>query len=103
MGHEAPGKVCLAARQPTMTDRERSSRVLRLSGFFWGLDRRQQRRLQETMAALLKADEKIPDRELILQSIERTWRETRPPIAARVEAFYRERPDVADRPGAYGV
>jgi hypothetical protein len=24
-------------------------------------------------------------------------------IAARVEAFYRERPDVADRPGAYGV
>ena len=55
------------------------------------------------MAALLKADEKIPDRELILQSIERTWREKRPPIAARVEAFYRERPDVADRPGAYGV
>jgi hypothetical protein len=86
-----------------MTDRERSARVSRLSGFFWGLDRRQRRRLQETMAALLKADEKIPDRELILQSIERTWRETRPPIAARVEAFYRERPDVADRPGAYGV
>jgi hypothetical protein len=85
-----------------MTDRERSSRVLRLSGFFWCLDRRQQRRLQETMAAL-KADEKIPDRELILQSIERTWRETGPPIAARVEAFYRERPDDADRPGAYGV
>ena len=86
-----------------MTDRERNARVLRLSGFFWGLDCRQRPRLQETMAALLKADEKIPDRELILQSIERTWRETRPPIAARVEAFYRERPDVADHPGAYGV
>jgi hypothetical protein len=80
-----------------MTDREQSARVLRLSGFFWGLDCRQRPRLQETMAALLKADEKIPDRELILQSIERTWRETRSPIAAR------ERPDVADRPGAYGV
>ena len=86
-----------------MTDREQSARVLRLSGFFWGLDCRQRPRLQETMAALLKADEKIPDRELILQSIERTWRETRSPIAARVEAFYRERTDVADRPGAYGV
>ena len=86
-----------------MTDRERRARVLRLSGFFWGLDSRQQRRLQEAMAALLEADERIPDRELILQSIERTWPEARPPIAAHVGAFYRERPDVADRPGAYGV
>jgi hypothetical protein len=86
-----------------MTDRERSARVSRLSGFFWGLDRRQRRRLQETMAALLETDETIPDRDLILQSIERTWRQTRPPIAGRVEAFYRERPEVADRPGAYGV
>ena len=86
-----------------MTDRERSARVSRLSGFFWGLDRRQRRRLQETMAALLETDETIPDRDLILQSIERTWRQTRPPIAGRVEAFYRARPEVADRPGAYGV
>jgi hypothetical protein len=86
-----------------MTDRERSARVSRLSGFFWGLDRRQRRRLQETMAALLETDETIPDRDLILQSIERTWRQTRPPIAGRIEAFYRERPEVADRPGAYGV
>ena len=55
------------------------------------------------MAALLETDGTIPDRDLILQSIERTWRQTRPPIAGRVEAFYRERPEVADRPGAYGV
>jgi hypothetical protein len=69
-----------------MTDRERSARVSRLSGFFWGLDRRQRRRLQETMAALLETDETIPDRDLILQSIERTWRQTRPPIAERATA-----------------
>jgi NADPH-dependent 2,4-dienoyl-CoA reductase/sulfur reductase-like enzyme len=55
------------------------------------------------MDALPRSDEAIPDREVILQAIERTWPGSRPPIAAHVETFYRERPDVADRPGAYGV
>ena len=55
------------------------------------------------MDALLRSDEAIPDREVILQAIERTWPGSRPPIAAHGETFYRERPDVADRPGAYGV
>lgn len=86
-----------------MTERQRSDRILLLSGFFWALGERERFRLRRTMDGLLTADEALPDRDLILQAIERTWPETRPPSAAHVEAFYRERPLIANRPGVYGV
>ena len=86
-----------------LTERQRCDRIRLLSGFFWTLGAHERARLGEAMDALLSADEAIADQELILQAIERAWPNARPPAAAHVETFYRGRPTVANRPGAYGV
>ena len=87
-----------------MTAREKQSRVLLLSSFFWTLGEADRGRLRRTMRELLDRDDTLADRLLILRAIDETWpAAARPPAAQRVADFYLERPDVADRPGAYGV
>lgn len=87
-----------------MTDREKQSRALLLSSFFWTLGDADRGRLRRTMRELLDHDDTLADRLVILRAIDDTWPLTdRPPAAKRVADFYRERPDVASRPGAYGV
>ena len=86
-----------------LTEQRRRARISRLAGFFWTLDPRERARLQATMDLVLRMDEGVPDRELILEAIERTWPHGRPAIAEHVERFYRERPDAGNHPGAYGV
>jgi hypothetical protein len=41
-------------------------------------------------------------REARVQATERTWRQSRPPIAAHVERFYRERPEAGNHRGGRG-
>jgi hypothetical protein len=87
-----------------LTAREKQSRVLLLSSFFWTLDEADRGRLTRTMRELLDHDDTLADRPLILRAVDDTWPATaRPPAAQRVADFYLERPDVASRPGAYGV
>jgi hypothetical protein len=87
-----------------LTAREKESRVLRLSSFFWTLDDTNRSRLRRTLRELLDRDDTLADRRLILRAIDETWPATaRPPAAQRVAEFYLERPDVSNRPGAYGV
>ena len=86
-----------------MSDERKVRRVLLLSDFFRGLGEVDGARLRRTMRGMLDRDDTIPDRVLILHSIDETWpAATRPAAAQRVADFYIERPDVADRPGAYG-
>jgi hypothetical protein len=87
-----------------LTAREKRSRVLLLSSFFWTLGEADRSRLRRKMRELLDLDDNLADRLLILRAIDETWGATaRPAAARRVAHFYLERPDVADRPGAYGV
>jgi hypothetical protein len=87
-----------------LTAREKESRVLLLSSFFWSLGQVDRRRLRQTMRELLDRDDALADRQLIVRAIDETWPATARPCAAQKTAdFYLERPDVADRPGAYGV
>jgi soluble lytic murein transglycosylase-like protein len=86
-----------------LTEQQRRERISRLAGFFWTLDPRERSRLHANADVLLRMREAIPDRELILEAIERTWPQLRPAIATHVERFYRERPDAGNHPGAYGV
>lgn len=86
-----------------LSDERKLRRVLLLSDFFRGLGESDGARLRRTMRRVLDRDDIIPDRLLILRSIDETWpTATRPAAAQRVADFYIERPDVADRPGAYG-
>jgi hypothetical protein len=56
------------------------------------------------MLELLDQHGTLADRRLILRAIDETWPTTaRPPAAQRVAGFYLERPNIANRPGAYGV
>ena len=88
----------------SFSDRQREGHVLRLSGFFWGLGEAERTPLRRTMRKLLDRDDTIADRLLILRAIDETWPvAARPASAQRVADFYLERPDVANRPGAYGV
>lgn len=87
-----------------MTAREKQSRALLLSSFFWTLGDADRGQLRRKMRDLLDHDDTRADRLLILRAVDDTWPATaRPPAAQRVADFYLERPDVADRPGAYGV
>ena len=87
-----------------MTAREKQSRALLLSSFFWTLGDADRGRLWRKMRDLLDHDDTRADRLLILRAVDDTWPATaRPPAAQRVADFYLERPDVANRPGAYGV
>jgi hypothetical protein len=87
-----------------LTAREKHSRVLLLSSFFWTLGEADRSRLRRKMLALLDQHGTLADRRLILRAIVETWPGTaRPPAAQRVGDFYLERPDIANRPGAYGV
>ena len=87
-----------------MTASEKQSRALLLSSFFWTLGEADRGRLRRTMRELLDHDDTLADRLLILRAVDDTWPATaRPPAAQRVADFYLERPDVANRPGAYGV
>jgi hypothetical protein len=61
-----------------LTAREKEHRVLRLSSFFWTLDDADRSRLRRTLRELLDRDDTVAE-------------------------FYLERPDVSNRPGAYGV
>jgi len=86
-----------------LSDDQKVRRVLLLSDFFRGLGAADRARLRRTMRGLLDRDDTIPDRRLILRSIDETWpAATRPAEAQRVADFFIERPDVAGRPGAYG-
>jgi hypothetical protein len=86
-----------------LSDEQKLRRVLLLSDFFRGLGEADGARLRRTMRRMLDRADNIPDRALILRSIDETWPDaTRPVAAQRVADFYLERPDVADRPGAYG-
>jgi hypothetical protein len=85
-------------------DREKQSRVLLLSSFFWTLGEADRSRLRRKMLELLDQHGTLADRRLILRAIDETWPTTaRPPAAQRVAGFYLERPNIANRPGAYGV
>jgi len=87
-----------------LTAHEKQSRALLLSSFFWTLGDADRGRLRRTMRELLDHDDTLADRLLILRAVDDTWPATsRPPAAKRVVDFYRERPDVANSPGAYGV
>ena len=87
-----------------MTAREKQSRALLLSSFFWTLGDADRGRLRRTMRELLDRDDTLADRLLILRAVDETWpAAARPPAGQRLADFYLERPDVADRPGAYGV
>jgi len=87
-----------------LTARETECHVLRLSSFFWTLGDAERIRLRRTMRELLDRDRTLPDRRLILRAIDETWpAAVRPAPARRVADFYLERPDIANRPGAYGV
>jgi hypothetical protein len=89
---------------PSPCDRQKERRVTRLSGFFWGLGEAERTPLRRTMRKLLDGDDTLADRLLILRAIDETWpRDVRPAAAQRVADFYLDRPDVANRPGAYGV
>ena len=88
----------------SLSDSQKESRVELLSGFFRGLGDAERTRLMRTMRDLLDRDDTLADRLLILRAIDDTWAvAARPPAAQRVADFYRERPDVATRAGAYGV
>jgi hypothetical protein len=90
--------------QTALSDRQKLGRVLLLSDFFRGLGEADEAMLRRTMRRILDSDDGIPDRTLILRSIDDTWPEAaRPAAAQRVADFYLERPDIADRPGAYGA
>ncbi len=87
-----------------MTTREKQSRALLLSSFFWTLGDADRGRLRRKMRDLLDHDDTRADRLLILGAVDDTWPAiARPPAAQRVADFYLERPDVANRPGAYRV
>ena len=78
--------------------------MLRLSSFFWTLGDADRSRLRRAMRELLDHDDSLADRLLILRAVDETWPATaRPPAGQRVADFYLERPDVANRAGAYGV
>jgi hypothetical protein len=88
----------------SLTAREKQSRALLLSSFFWTLGEADRGRLRRKMLELLDQHDTLADRRLILRAIDETWPATaRPPAAQRVADFYLERPDIANRPGAYGV
>ena len=88
----------------SLSDRQKEGRVLRLSGFFWGLAEAERTPLRRTMRKLLDRDDTVADRLVILRAIDETWPvAARPAAAQRVADFYLERPDVANRPGTYGV
>ena len=87
----------------SLSDRQKEGRVLRLSGFFWGLAEAERTPLRRTMHKLLDVMTPLPT---AWSSSERSTRRpvaARPAAAQRVADFYLERPDVANRPGAYGV
>jgi hypothetical protein len=87
-----------------LTAREKQSRAMLLSSFFWTLGEADRIRLRRKMLELLDQHDSLADRRLILRAIDETWPATaRPPAAQRVADFYLERPDIANRPGAYGV
>lgn len=93
-----------ARAKHSLTASEKQSRALLLSSFFWTLGGADRDRLRRTMRELLDHDDTLADRRLILRAIDETWPVTaRPPAAQRVADFYLERPDIANRPGAYGV
>ena len=72
--------------------------------YLWTLGEADRGRLRRTMRELLDHDDTLADRLLILRAVDDTWpAAARPPAAQRVADFYLERPDVANRPGAYGV
>ena len=88
----------------SLTAREKQSRVLLLSSFFWTLGEADRSRLRRKMLELLDQHDTLADRRLILRAIDESWPATaRPPAAQRVADFYLERPDIANRSGAYGV
>jgi hypothetical protein len=90
--------------EQSLTACEKESRVLMLQAFFWTLGEPGRSRLRRTMREWLDRDDTLADRQLILRAIDETWPATsRPSTAQRVADFYLERPDVANRPGAYGI
>ena len=87
-----------------MTPPQKQACVLFFSQFFFAVREDDRYLLDWVMRELLDADEALPDRVLVLRAIDRTWSaQARPAGASQVHAFFVERPEVADRPGAYGV
>jgi hypothetical protein len=73
-----------------LTAREKQSRALLLSSFFWTHGDADRRRLTRTMRELLDHDDTLADRLLILRPEDDTWPATaRPPATPRVADFYR--------------
>ena len=68
-----------------MTDREKQSRALLLSSFFWTLGDADRGRLRRTMRELLDHDDTLADRLVILRAIDDTWPLTDRPPARRQE------------------
>ena len=102
MTHDSP--LQLSNARTRTRAREKQSRALLLSSFFWTLGEADRSRLRRKMLELLDQHDSLADRRLILRAIDETWPATaRPPAAQRVADFYLERPDIANRPGAYGV
>jgi hypothetical protein len=87
-----------------LSDQQKEGRAIHLASFFWTIGESERVHLTRTMRALLDRDDDVADRLLILGAIDEAWPQGQPPVAAqRVADFYRDRPDVADRAGAYGV
>jgi len=92
------------ARSVVLTDQQKDSRAIYLSSFFWTIGPSERVHLIRTMRAILDHDDDVADRVLILRAIAEAWPPGQRPAAAQhVADFYRDRPDVADRAGAYGV
>jgi hypothetical protein len=86
------------------TPRTSKDRALCLSGFVDVLLAANRVRFDPAILALLDSDDGLPDREVSLRAVGRVWPdEPRPANVEHVRSFFLERPDAADRPGAYAL
>jgi hypothetical protein len=86
------------------TPRTRKDRALYLSGFVYVLPAADRVRFDRAILALLDSGDGLPEREVILRAVGQVWpHEPRSANVEHVRSSFVERPDVADRSGAYAL